>query len=40
MLKYKRIFLLSEEDFRIAEGYKKRGWRIVEVGIDYILFEK
>jgi hypothetical protein len=40
MRKYKRIPLLSEADFRIAEAWQARGWRVILSGIDYILLEK
>ena len=40
MRKYKRIPLLSEADFRIAEAWQAQGWRVILAGIDYILFEK
>jgi len=40
MYKYKRIPLISESDFRIAETWQDKGWKAILLGIDYILLEK
>lgn len=39
-LKYKKLNLKSEKDFKTAEKLKDNGWKIIDVGIDNILMEK
>jgi hypothetical protein len=37
---YKRIDTRTVKGLKQAENLKAKGWRIILVGIDYILFEK